>query len=429
MKIIDIIRDANGNLMRSKMRTVLTIIAIFIGGFTLTVTNGIGAGVSDYIDKQLGNLGAEDVLIVQARMDDPISSGPQKFEEDQVSSSMGGGVGLAIPMLQDKDIETIKAVDGILSVEPYLGATPDFIVGPNKEKYQLNISTFIDGTNIELASGRLPYNDTDKTELVLPISFVSVLGFDSPKAAVGREVTIAITSMLGERKEVEAEVVGVQEQTLMSIGGVVVNNSLVRRLSDIQSEGRPPMMAEGYMALIARVSSDISDEDFQVIKDTLKSKDYDAQTFQDGIGSLKQVINAIIAVLNIFAVIALVAASFGIVNTLLMSVQERTKEIGLMKAMGLGGGKIFLLFSVEAILLGFWGSLFGSLAGIGAGQIANKIATDTFLKDLPGFNLTVFSPLSVAVIMLIIMGIAFIAGTLPAKRASQKDPIEALRYE
>ena len=138
---------------------------------------------------------------------------------------------------------------------------------------------------------------------------------------------------------------------------------------------------------------------------------------------------AIIAVLNFFAIIALVAASFGIVNTLLMAVQERTKEIGLMKAMGLGGGKIFLLFSIEAILLGFWGSLLGSLAGIGVGMIANSYASSTFLKDLPGFSLTSFSVLSVAAIMLIIMAIAFIAGTLPARRASRKNPIDALRYE
>jgi putative ABC transport system permease protein len=112
-----------------------------------------------------------------------------------------------------------------------------------------------------------------------------------------------------------------------------------------------------------------------------------------------------------------------------MAVQERTKEIGLMKAMGMSGRKVFLLFSIEAVLLGFWGSLLGSLAGVGVGLIANQIARETFLKDLAGFELTVFSVASVAIIMLIIMGIAFLAGTLPARRASKKDPIDALRYE
>ena len=136
-----------------------------------------------------------------------------------------------------------------------------------------------------------------------------------------------------------------------------------------------------------------------------------------------------IAVLNFFAGIALLAASFGIVNTLLMAVQERTKEIGLMKAMGMSSRKVFLLFSTEAMLLGFWGSLIGSLAGVTVGLVANKVATDTFLKDLVGFELTSFPLLSIFVIMFIIMMIAFLAGTLPARRASKKDPIEALRYE
>lgn len=161
----------------------------------------------------------------------------------------------------------------------------------------------------------------------------------------------------------------------------------------------------------------------------MSEKGYTAATIDDQIGIFKQVIDAIIMVFNFFAAIALLAASFGIVNTLFMAVQERTKEIGLMKAMGMGSNKVFLLFSIEAILLGFWGSLLGSLAGIGVGKLANAVATDTFLKDLAGFELTRFPLTSILTIMLIIMAIAFLAGTLPARRASKKDPIEALRYE
>ena len=165
------------------------------------------------------------------------------------------------------------------------------------------------------------------------------------------------------------------------------------------------------------------------MKKSLDKQGYTAVTIEDQIGIFKQVIEAVIMVLNFFAAIALLAASFGIINTLLMAVQERTKEIGLMKAMGMSSKRVFLLFSIEAILLGFWGSLLGSLAGVGIGKLVNKLASDTFLKDLAGFDLTSFPLTSVMVIMLIIMTIAFLAGTLPARRASKKDPIEALRYE
>jgi putative ABC transport system permease protein len=134
-------------------------------------------------------------------------------------------------------------------------------------------------------------------------------------------------------------------------------------------------------------------------------------------------------VLNAFAVIALVAAGFGIVNTLLMSVQERTREIGLMKAMGMGGGRIYALFSAEAVFIGFLGSLIGAAAAIGVGTAANGLLGASFLADLEGLQVLRFEVLPVATIVAIVMGIAFLAGTLPARRAARQNPIDALRYE
>ena len=136
MKLIDIIRDANNNLLRSKARTFLTIIAIFIGAFTLTVTNGIGAGISKYIDQQLGNLGAEDVIVVQPSMEENFDSGPQKYEESETGTNANSGFGVLIPMMNDEDIQRISAVTGIVSAEPMLTPAPDYIIGPNNEKYQ-----------------------------------------------------------------------------------------------------------------------------------------------------------------------------------------------------------------------------------------------------------------------------------------------------
>jgi putative ABC transport system permease protein len=112
-----------------------------------------------------------------------------------------------------------------------------------------------------------------------------------------------------------------------------------------------------------------------------------------------------------------------------MSVQERTREIGLMKAMGLSSAKIFLLFSTEAILLGFWGSALGITISIIVGNIGNSIAHETFLADFPTFNLVEFTPYNLIIITLIIMFIAFLTGTLPARRAAAENPIDALRYE
>jgi putative ABC transport system permease protein len=184
-----------------------------------------------------------------------------------------------------------------------------------------------------------------------------------------------------------------------------------------------------YSAFFAEFKPDLSEEQIDTLKDNLDSKDLKAVTIKDQQKIIFATIDAVVVILNIFGVVALTAASFGIINTLFMAVQERTKEIGLMKAVGMSKGKIFALFSIEATLLG----LFGSLLGVGAasilGRIANNIATEGFLKDFEGLTLLSFRWQSITVIVLIITFIAFLAGTLPARKASKLDPIEALRYE
>jgi putative ABC transport system permease protein len=200
------------------------------------------------------------------------------------------------------------------------------------------------------------------------------------------------------------------------------------RLRAVQAVGQPPVAGEVVQAATARFDA-ADTEKLKKIKEDLKKLQYEGMTVEDQIGSFKAVINGMIAVLNGFALIALLAAGFGIINTLLMSIQERTKEIGLMKAMGMSPKRIFLLFSMEAVMLGFWGSLLGSLAAIGVGTVVNKLVIESFLKDLVGLQLLTFSPVSVASVILLVMAISFLAGTMPAIRAARKNPIDSLRYE
>ena len=140
-------------------------------------------------------------------------------------------------------------------------------------------------------------------------------------------------------------------------------------------------------------------------------------------------INGILLVLNIFGAIALLAATFGIVNTLLMAVNERTSEIGLMKALGANRKTIFTIFAVEAASIGFWGGLLGILGSIGIGAIANHVATNTFLKNFVGLKLLSFPILPLLGILAGVILLAFLAGALPSLKASKLDPIKALRYE
>ncbi len=172
-----------------------------------------------------------------------------------------------------------------------------------------------------------------------------------------------------------------------------------------------------------------TDQEISALKDRLADAGYTGTTVADQLGMFKTVIDGIVLVLNAFAVIALLAASFGIVNTLFMSVQERTREIGLMKAMGMGNGRVFSLFSIEAAFIGFLGSAIGVAVAMVAGAGLSGILSRSLLSNLPGLTLIAFDPLSILVIILVVMAIAFLAGTLPAARAARADPVESLRYE
>jgi putative ABC transport system permease protein len=170
-------------------------------------------------------------------------------------------------------------------------------------------------------------------------------------------------------------------------------------------------------------------EQIPTIQDALSEIGFDSLTLQDQVSSIMGVVDAISGGLILFGGIALVAAVFGIVNTLYMSVQERTREIGLMKALGLGKHKLFSVFCWEAALIGFFGSSFGLIVAMGLGAIINQVASDSFLSAMPGFNLVKFTLFPSLMIIAIIMFIAFLAGTLPARKASKLDPITALRAE
>ena len=165
------------------------------------------------------------------------------------------------------------------------------------------------------------------------------------------------------------------------------------------------------------------------IKADLADQGFAALTVKDQIGTIQTVIDAIVGVLDAFAIIALVAAAFGIVNTLLMSVQERTREIGLMKAMGMSGKSVFAMFSAEAVFIGFLGSAIGAAVAVVVGSIISGALSRTVLSGLEGLQVMQFAPSSIGLIMLAVMAIAFFAGTLPARQASRQYPIDALRYE
>lgn len=431
MKLWDIIVTANSNLRRNKVRTFLTITAVFIGAFTIALTAGVNAGVNDYIDRQLGNLGGENMLDVAVRQPDAgLSGGPQVYNPDTVTSNDAFGIGLS--MLTDADITALGTVKNVETVVPAIVASATWVQGVSDTKYKMTIGQIVEGLNIDIAVGVAPERTAEEYQVTLPYGYSQSFGFESDQAAVGQSLTFAATTPLGVQKTVTARVVGVLNNSLISQGGALVNDSLNSAIYDISTEGMTDELRNRYLGAIVLLKDYSTPEVIQQTKDdinALNDRKYTAQTVQDRIGVISTVINAITIALMGFGAIALVAAVFGVVNTLFMAVQERTREIGLMKAMGMRRRRVFMLFSLEAILIGFWGSVLGVAAAFGVGQLINMVAEQTFLKDLSGFTLMLFPLTYVALIIVIIMFITYLAGTLPARRAAKQDPIDALRYE
>ena len=429
MKAADIITTAIGNSFRSRLRTSLTVIAIFIGAFTLTITYGLGAGINNYIDSQVASIGAPDVMSVTKPVEaTDASTGPKPYEPSDPSEVSSGRPGGSVLALTDADLDSIRAIDGITAVEPLVAVSPDYVEYGDAGKFQLSISPLSAGVKIELAAGAAFTEGTQEYEIVLPTTYIDTLGFDSNEDAVGKTVTIGITNALREQTTVEATVVGVQEPTLFG-ASPSLNEPLTTALYDAQNVGIPADSTNQYGSATAHFDPDSTDEQIAQIKRALVDAGYAGTTVADQIGTFQSVIDGIILVLNAFAVIALLAAGFGIINTLLMSVQERTREIGLMKAMGMSGGRIFALFSTEAVFIGFLGSAIGAGVAMLVGGVISRVLADGLLKDLAGLQILTFTPAAIGTVLLLVMGIAFVAAVLPASRAARQSPIDSLRYE
>ena len=434
MKILDIIHDANANLWRSKLRSFLTILAIFVGSFTIILNSAINAGVNDFMDKQIANMGGDGYLeMMPAETYDSLASmmgsnGPQEYTDDKDSAN-------ASTYLKEEQIEKAKKIDGVKVFNVLPNSSADYITSKKTDKrYRINLNLVVEGIKYDMSNGKTPKFEKDAPyEIAVNEDLAKALGYENVADIVGETVQIAVPKNLAcytaiKRSEcqeiIDVKVSGTQAPGILSMGGSRANLSLWNRINAINYEGMPAETNRSYQA-----TADVDPEKIDDIKAELEKIGLKAMSVKDEAGMFQSFFDAILVVFNIFGGIALVAASIGIVNTLFMSVQERTREIGLDKALGMSNSKVFLSFSAEAIMLGFWGSAFGIIVSMIVGNIANKVAVETFLKDFPTFQLTIFEPWTMISIALTIMFIAFLAGTLPARRASKKNPIDALRYE
>ena len=435
MKVLDIIKDANANLLRNKLRSFLTILAIFIGSFSIISTSAIQAGVNNFIDSQVESYGGEGYLAIvskdsfealeglQGAMGN--SGGPIEYNPDKIQTGMSP--------ITDEQLEKIKKIEGIdgnsLVKEQTLTIT---YIGSKKaeKKYLVAAEALPPGNiNVDLVAGEQLDLRADEYQILLEKKYVDALGYTDDNI-VGEKIQLAVLDeFTHEEKIFDAKVVGVIAPGVVSMGYQYTNNKLA---DDIYTENTKYYPEEVKTQTFAvAVNFDFNKYSADDIKDKLDEIGLSGMTVEDIIGTIKTFFDVILTVFKIFGLIALLAAAIGIINTLFMSVQERTREIGLDKALGMSSRHVFTSFSLEAISLGFWGSVFGITVSIILGNIVNAAfhAEGGFLEAFPTFNLATYTIKDIISVTILIMVIAFLSGTLPARRASHKNPIDALRYE
>ncbi|MBV6369581.1 hypothetical protein IGJ74_002892 [Enterococcus sp. AZ009] len=424
MKFNDLLKTSAKNLLRNKGRTILTIIAIFIGAFTIYLTMGINTGINNYLDQQITAVGDNSLLAVY-KMDGSNNMMPtsniQEYDPNKSSAEAN--------VITPADMEVIESIEHIDTVKPISFLVADYIQGSSNTKYQLNAMASGD-IDLELEAGRQVNNEVDGFEVILDQDYVEILGFKDAQEALEKEVTIGVSSQAtGEQETLTATIVGVRHFSFVQAGRTIFNQALSQKVVEIYELGLPENLKNQSFIVQAYLEENLSSETIDTIKEALLENGFQGMTVEDEINMFRMVIDAITGVLTLFGAISLLAASFGIINTLYMSVQDRTREIGLMKALGMSRSKVFLTFSFEALLIGFFGAFSGIIAAFSLGNVINNYASSTFLEALTGFQLIGFSWSNTLTVMGIILLIAFLAGTLPANRAGKLDPIQALRYE
>lgn len=433
MRLLDIFSTALANTLRTKLRTFLTVTAVVVGAFTLTVTSGIGAGINKYIDAQVDAMGDTNQVYVMPSqtMDASMSltaSEPQEYDPDAEGSVSESGQ----PALDEDDIEDLEEIEHVEHVDPMMFVNVEYLETEEGTQYALSSTGMpFELTMVEYAAGQAPSTASDEYEMVIPTTWLEAVGvddIDNADEAIGHTVTIGAEDLEGNTETVEAEVVGVSEETITGTGAMPIPSAgLNQKIAEINNTAGETTLDESYMQAVVTVDNLAENE--QQIKDDLSEIDMVGQTVEDQMGLISGIIDAITWVFNGFALIALLAASFGIVNTLLISVQERTRQIGLYKALGMTNGKVFTLFSTEAIVIGLLGSIIGIGLGAVVGVVGNSLLINGVLDSVPGLSLFAIEPIALVIIAVVIILIAFLAGTLPARRAATKDPIEALRHD
>lgn len=435
MRRIDIIKRAGRNLRQSKGRTILTALAISVGAFTIGLAMMAGEGGRLYTNNIVDSAGDKKVITVYKKA---VSSSAEEEALPEYSDSKDKNESSEVKdrsllrskySMGDEDLAKLRSIPHVEKVTPSYSTSGIVYVksSGNGKKFTPDIAVKADRTRAELAAGSLDDFMLKSGEAIIPESYVEKMGFASAKSAIGKTITLGIRGgslwSASASKEISLKIVAVDKQSDTTIFYQPAVRISSDDAKDIYEYSHYKGLSNEYSLVIVSVD-DVKNVD--AVKDEI-SKSYTASSIQDARKALLTMVNVAQMALIGFGGLALLASVFGIINTMYISVLERTSQIGLMKALGTSGRDIGKLFRYEAA----WVGLLGGLIGVGSASLITLFnpAIASALKLGAGTNLLVINPVQIILLIVSLMVMAVLAGWLPSRKATKLDPIEALRTE
>jgi ABC-type antimicrobial peptide transport system permease subunit len=421
MSFRDILRTALGNLGRHLARTALTTVGVIVGILTIVTMVSLGIGVQREMSSAFGSVGLETVRLYPTT--------------DDAGSFNLFGTEERTMLLTPELVRELQARDDVLEAVPFLqlprgmpltlrlrgrevqaapwGPRPASVPDP----FEMPPST--------LAGDELP---PDKGGgVVVSDGLLRQIGYgpDEWPGLIGQDVEVVLYAPRGESQEFDLQITGITERERSTVA-----LALRDRLVMLEWWYNDPefLANRGYDEIVIQAESLNA---ATLIVDWLSGLDYDVQSLKTMLDMANRGMIIIQTMLGSVGALALLVASIGIANTMIMAVYERTKEIGILKAVGAAPGQIRGLFVIEASLIGLLGGIVGTILGWLLGKGLNWLILEILAWQEVNVQGTFFivSWWLVVGALLFATLVGLLAGLYPAARAARLAPLEALRYE
>ncbi len=417
MKLIEALAIAIRSLTTNKLRSILTMLGIIIGvGSVIAIMAG-GAGMENYVTSTLEDLGTDVLYVTPSNPDAP--------------GAAAMAPGYATANLTLDDAEAIARIPSVLGVAPTNENFVELTFGDESITSVIEGTTpeFIEAMGYEMASGQFISERN-----VASRDSVVVLGSETAEDLFGDE------DPLGQKVKIKGKrftVIGVMAFKGGSMFGFSMDEMVITPITTYQARlftQRTPSGEDAVQSIAVRVAGpEAMDNVTADIETTLRKRhridedeknDFTIVSMEQMIGIFTDITGVVSIFLAAIASIGLLVASIGIMNIMLVSVTERTREIGIRKAVGAKRRDILLQFLLEAATL----SLVGGAAGIAFGWMLSFGMS--IIATLAGFPLqATLSPLHVIIAVGVSVFIGLTSGMYPAMRAARLNPIDALHYE